>query len=72
MIELQLLAALDALDQARERILARRPSRLHPSPGAWAVVGGLAVGWLARGLTSGMSEMSAVRSIRDLVKVDRA
>ncbi|MGH2852589.1 MAG: hypothetical protein ACRDLF_00130 [Solirubrobacteraceae bacterium] len=55
MIELQLLAALGALHRKGERILARRPRRLHPSP-VLAAVGGLAVGWLARGLTPGRAK----------------
>lgn len=50
MIELQLLAALGALEEAREHIQARRPRDLG-SAHALAVAGGLAVGWLARGLT---------------------
>jgi len=50
MIELQLLAALGALDRAREQILVAVPRRLG-SPPTLAVAGGVALGWLARDLT---------------------
>lgn len=49
MIELQTLAAVGALDRARERILARRP-RVPGSPLALAAVVAAAVlGWVLRG-----------------------
>jgi hypothetical protein len=50
MIELQLLAALGAFDRAREQILVALPQRLGSSRRV-AIAGGVAVGWLARGLT---------------------
>jgi hypothetical protein len=48
MIELQALAALGALDRARERIVARRPPVLG-SPSVLAAAAGIALGWMVRG-----------------------
>ena len=47
MIELQALAALDALERTRERILVRRPHRPKSVP-SLIVVTAVAVGWFAR------------------------
>lgn len=52
MIELQLLAALDAVDRAGERMWDRRPRALG-SLHALAAAGGLVTGWLARALIQG-------------------
>lgn len=49
MIELQLLAALEAFDRARERIAVHLSGRVGLPP-TLAVAGGVALGWLARGL----------------------
>lgn len=50
MIELQLLAALGALDRAHEQTLVALPRRVG-SPRTLAIAGGVAFGWIALGLT---------------------